>query len=185
MPVCNTTDRWGHASIALHWITALAVLGLLVVGFTMESLPNTPFKRDVYLLHKSLGLTIGGLTVLRLLWRWVQPTPALPEGTPASQRLAAHAGHVGLYVLLLAMPASGLLYNWASNFTTPWFGLTVLDRAGQVDRELKAIAGDVHELAGWALAALLLAHAGAAFWHHYRLRDRVLWRMAPWIRPPA
>lgn len=185
MPLRNTAERWGTPSIALHWVTALAVLGLLVVGFTMDSLPNTPFKRDVYLLHKSLGLTVGGLTVLRLLWRWLQPTPALPDGTSRVQRLAATAGHAGLYALLLVMPASGLLYNWASNFATPWFGITVMARAGQVDRELKAISGEVHEIAGLALAALLLAHAGAAFWHHYRLRDRVLWRMAPWIRPPA
>lgn len=185
MPIRNTTERWGHLSIALHWITVAVILSLVVVGFVMEDLPNTPFKRDVYLLHKSFGLTVLALTALRLGWRLVQPTPALPEGMPAWQRWAAHGGHLGLYGLMIAIPASGWAYNWASNFATPYFGWTLMERAGAVDRELKAIAGVVHEWGVYALLALLVAHAGAAFYHHYQLKDTVLRRMAPWLKPAA
>jgi cytochrome b561 len=88
MPIHNTTERWGHLSIALHWLTVVMILSLVTVGFVMEDLPNTPFKRDVYLLHKSFGLTVLALTALRLGWRFVQPTPALPDGMPAWQRWA-------------------------------------------------------------------------------------------------
>jgi cytochrome b561 len=185
MPLQNTTERWGSLSIALHWVTVLVVLCLVVVGFVMEDLPNTPMKRDVYLLHKSFGLTVLFLTVLRLGWRFVQPTPALPDSMSAPQRWAAKLGHLGLYALLVAIPASGWTYNWASNFVTPYFGWTLMAKAGAVDRELKALAGEVHEWGVYALLALLVAHAGAAFYHHYQLKDRVLARMAPWIKPLA
>jgi cytochrome b561 len=104
---------------------------------------------------------------------------------PAWQRWAARGGHLGLYGLMIAIPASGWTYNWASNFATPYFGWTLLERAGAVDRELKAIAGVVHEWGVYALLALLVAHAGAAFYHHYQLKDAVLRRMAPWIKPAA
>jgi len=181
----NTREHWGRVSIALHWLTAILVLGLLLVGFLMESLPNSPFKRDVYVWHKSFGLIVGGLTLLRIGWRLAQPSPALPAAMGVWQRFAAHAGHTGLYLLLLLMPLSGALYNYASNFSTPLFDFTLLERAGSVDRELRALSGAIHEYAAWAFVALLLAHAAAALSHHYRLKDSVLRRMAPWIKPPA
>ena len=185
MPFRNTSERWGSLSIALHWLTVVLLLSQVAVGLTMESLPNTPFKRDVYLLHKSFGLTVLGLTALRLGWRFFQSTPALPADTGRAQRFAARFSHGAMYFLLIAIPASGWTFNWASNFSTPWFGLTVMERAGSVNRELKAAAGEAHEWGVYVLLALLLVHAGAAFWHHYRLKDRVLWRMAPWLRPPV
>ncbi len=185
MPIRNTTERWGGVSIALHWISVLLILSLVVVGFVMQELPNTPLKRDVYVLHKSFGLTVLALTALRLGWRLVQPTPTLPAAMPAWQRWSAKLGHAGLYALLVAIPASGWTYNWASNFVTPYFGWTLMDKAGAVDRDLKALAGDVHEYGVYALLALLVAHAGAAFYHHYQLKDRVLNRMAPWFKPVA
>ena len=185
MPIRNSAERWGSISLALHWVTVLLILGLVVVGYVMQELPNTPLKRDVYALHKSFGLTVLFLTALRLGWRLVQPTPVLPATMPAWQRWSAHLGHFGLYGLLLLMPLSGWAYNWASNFRTPFFGITLLERAGEIDRELRAVASDVHEYAAYALIALLLAHAGAAFYHHYQLKDRVLHRMAPWFKPES
>lgn len=185
MPIRNTTERWGHLSIALHWITVLLILSLVVVGFVMQELPNTPFKRDVYLLHKSFGLTVLFLTAARLLWRLMQPTPTLPSGMPGWQRWAARGGHFGLYALLVLIPASGWAYNYASNFVTPYFGWTLMAKAGAVDAVMKANTKLVHEWGVYALLALLLAHAGAAFYHHYQLKDRVLNRMAPWFKPAA
>lgn len=181
----NTTERWGNLSIALHWITVLLVFGLVLVGFVMEELPNTPMKRDVYVLHKSIGLTVLFITVLRLGWRLIQPTPALPESLPVWHRRAAMLGHGGLYALLLLIPASGWLNNWASNFSTPYFGWTLLDKAGAVDSALKESAQMAHEWGVYALLLLLVAHAGAALSHHYRRKNTVLRRMAPWVKPAA
>lgn len=181
MPLTNTPERWGHLSIALHWFTALLVIGLLLIGFFMDELPNTPLKRDVFIWHKSFGLTVFALTAMRIGWRLAQPTPSLPADMPAWERFAAKLGHAGLYLLLLGMPASGALMNWASNFPTPLFGMTLIERAGQVDRALKSLGHELHEWGGWALLALLLVHAGAALWHHHHRRDGVLARMAPWL----
>lgn len=185
MRFANSPEQWGHVSIALHWATALIVLCLLIVGFTMEDLPNSPLKRDVYLLHKSFGLSVLFLTALRLGWRLAQPAPSLPMDTSRLQRWAAHLGHAGLYLLLIAIPVSGWAYNWASNFATPLFGWTLMDKPGAIDRTIRGLAHEVHEWGVYALLVLLLAHAGAAFWHHYRLKDAVLTRMAPWIKPAS
>jgi cytochrome b561 len=184
MPIRNTPERWGSVSIALHWITALAILGLVVVGYVMVELPPGRTKIEVYNLHKSIGLTVLGLTLLRLGWRLAQPAPALPSGLPAWQQWAARLGHLGLYALLLLIPLSGWVYNWASNFPTRWFGHTLMASPGAVDAALKALAKEVHVWGVYALLALLVAHAGAAFWHHYQLKDTVLRRMAPWLKPP-
>ena len=80
MPIRNTAERWGGVSIALHWLTLLAIAGLVIVGFVMQELPNSPTKIQVYGLHKSFGLTVLALTVLRLLWRLVAGTPAPVPG---------------------------------------------------------------------------------------------------------
>ncbi|MDY0022967.1 cytochrome b, partial [Arenimonas caeni] len=69
MPIRNTTERWGGVSISIHWLTVLMVFALVVVGFVMQELPNSPTKIDVYAMHKSFGLTVLALTLLRLLWR--------------------------------------------------------------------------------------------------------------------
>ena len=89
MPIRNTTERWGHLSIALHWITVAVILSLVVVGFVMEDLPNTPFKRDVYLLHKSFGLTVLALGVIPAILWWV--LKRWPGGKLAAVTNAAEA----------------------------------------------------------------------------------------------
>ena len=71
----NSPERWGTVSIGLHWLTALLILGLAVVGLIMTELPTSPFKMQVYALHKSFGLTVLALAVLRLLWRWIAGSP--------------------------------------------------------------------------------------------------------------
>ncbi|WP_295359823.1 cytochrome b, partial [Arenimonas sp.] len=109
MPIRNTTERWGWVSLSIHWLTVAMVLGLVAVGLLMQELPNSPTKIQVYNLHKSFGLTVLALTVLRLLWRLFAGTPAPVAGTPAWQRFAAQASHGALYVILLAMPLSGWL----------------------------------------------------------------------------
>ena len=118
----NSPQAWGRISIALHWLTAVLILGLAAVGLLMTELPTSPMKMQVYALHKSFGLTVLALTVLRLSWRLLAGSPeALPGGK--LQSLAAKSVHGMLYVLLFAMPLSGWLYNSASGFPLRWFGM--------------------------------------------------------------
>ena len=185
MPLTNTSDRWGWISIGLHWLTLLMVLGLVVVGLLMQELPNSPTKIQVYALHKSVGLTLLALTLLRLLWRLVGGVPAPVPGTPRWQSALAQGTHGLLYALLLAMPLSGWLYNSASGFPLQWFGLFKLPALAGRDAELKAFAGEAHTWLFYALAVVVAVHAAAALKHHYFDRDRTLARMTPGLRDPG
>ena len=173
----NSKERWGQVSIALHWLTALLVIGLAVVGLVMTELPNSALKVQIYALHKSFGLTVLALAALRLLWRAIAGTPdEVPA--PRLQQLAAKSVHWALYALLFALPLSGWLFNSAAGFPLKWFGLVALPKLFTgYNPELKHLAHELHETGFYLLALLLLAHAGAALYHHYVKKDDTLNRM--------
>lgn len=173
----NSKERWGQVSIALHWLTALLVIGLAVVGLVMTELPNSALKVQVYALHKSVGLTVFALAALRLLWRLVAGAPdEIPA--PRLQQLAAKAVHWALYVLLFALPLSGWLFNSAAGFPLKWFGVLALPKLFTgYNPELKHLAHELHESGFYLLALLLVLHAGAALYHHYLKKDDTLNRM--------
>lgn len=184
MPIRNTTERWGWVSIGIHWLSLLMVLSLVVVGLLMQEMANSPTKIEVYGLHKSFGLSLLALTVLRLLWRLFAGTPAAVPGVPRWQQLAAQASHGALYAILLAMPLSGWLYNSASGFPLKWFGLFSLPKLSGYDADVKAFALGMHEWLFIALAVVVSIHAAAALKHHYFDRDATLARMLPGLPPP-
>jgi len=177
-------DYWGRFSIALHWLTFLMIVGLAAVGLTMDELPTGKLKLQVFALHKSFGLTVLGITALRVLWRLFERRPKLMPG-PAWQRGAAVLTHYGLYVMLFLVPFSGWWYNTTAGFPLKWFGLFKIPPLGEFDRALKHQAKETHELMFWILASLVAVHALAALWHHYRVRDRTLARMLPWAERKA
>lgn len=183
-PGPEAIDRWSAFGIGLHWLTLALVLGLAVAGLLMGELPNGPFKIQIYGLHKSFGLTVFGLTLLRLLWRWLSKTPAPIAGTPVWQHIVAQAAHAALYGLLLAVPLSGWLFNSAAGYPLKWFGLFALPRLTGYDPGIKAFTREMHETLFYAMAALIVLHAGAALWHHYWRRDRTLVRMLPTLKLP-
>ena len=172
----NSPQAWGRISIGLHWLTAMLVVGLSLVGLLMTELPNSPLKMQVYALHKSFGLTVLALTALRLGWRLLAGSPdALPG--PRLQVLAARTVHALMYGLLFAMPLSGWLYNSASGFPLRWFGIPLPRLFTGFNPALKELAHTLHETGFYLLALLLLLHAGAALFHHYVKKDETLNRM--------
>lgn len=181
MPIKNNSHSWGSLSIGLHWLTFILILSLGILGTIMTDLPNGPLKIQIYTLHKSFGLTVLGLTALRLLWRLFSRTPDLLPGTPLWQAVIAKLTHASMYVLLFAIPLSGWLYNSAAGFPLKYFGLFKLPKLSGYNPELKHLAGDTHETLFYVLAALLLLHAGAALKHHYLDKDVTLTRMLPWL----
>lgn len=179
MTLRNSSDTWGSVSIALHWLTFLLVLGMAVVGLVMTELPTSPLKIQVYALHKSFGLTVLGLTALRLGWRFYSGRPEPEPGSPRWQDRIAALTHGALYGLLIAIPLSGWWFNSASGFPLRWFGLVALPKLGGFDPQLKEFAKQTHGFLFFTLAALVAVHAAAALYHHYRVRDRTLSRMLP------
>ena len=179
----NTADRWGWISQSLHWLIALLIVVVAVIGLTMGDLPSSPRKVSVYALHKSLGLTVLALAAVRLAWRLYAGAPGHPPGTPAWQRWVASTTHAVLYTLMFAMPLTGWLFNSAAGYPLQWFRLFSLPALAGEDEGLRSLAGGLHEAGFWLMLLLVLAHAGAAFFHHLFLRDDTLRRMLPRRRP--
>lgn len=180
----NTAELWGGVSQALHWLIVLLILGQGTVGLLMVEMRNGPDKIQIYALHKSFGLTLLALVVLRLLWRLLAGAPRPLPGTPAWQAHIARATHWLLYGLLLAIPLSGWVFNSAAGFPLQWFRAFNLPAIAGKDDALRELAGEVHALLFWILIAIAAVHAAAAFYHHLFLRDATLARMLPrgWLR---
>ena len=184
MTLKNTDERWGPVSQLLHWAIVLLILGQGTVGLLMTEMRNSPDKIQVYALHKSFGLTILALVVLRLFWRWYAGTPRPVVGMPQWQERIASLTHWALYALLFAIPVSGWVLNSAAGFPLQWFGLFNLPAITGKDHALHELAEELHELLFWMLVSLALVHAAAAFYHHLFQHDATLARMLPrrWLR---
>lgn len=186
IPMQSTRSDWNPLAKLLHWLIALLIVAMAVIGLSMGGMANGPDKIAVYALHKSLGLTILVLVLVRIGWRLRSGAPAPLAGIPRRQHLLASLIHGLLYLLLLVLPLSGWLLNSAAGFPLQWFGLVNLPALAGQDEALHALAGSAHEWLFWVLAALVLAHAGAALYHHLFQGDATLVRMLPrgWLRAP-
>jgi cytochrome b561 len=184
MELRSNAERWGGVSRLLHWGMALMIAGQVALGWYMTDLPRGLPKLKFYALHKSFGLTLLVLAVLRLLWRLAERRPALPP-MPAWQARGATLSHVALYTLLFAIPLSGWLFNSAAGFPLQWFQLVNLPALTGANAGLKATAKELHEGGVTVLLVVLALHAGAALKHHFLDRDRTLASMTPGLRAPG
>lgn len=176
----KNTDRWGATSQLLHWTIAVLILSIGAVGLVMGELPRSPKWFWVYTLHKSLGLTVLALVLVRIAWRLYAGAPPPVAGTPRWQARLASFTHGAIYVLILAMPLSGWLYDSASGLRPfRWFGLAEVPKLSPPHEALADAMHETHELLFWVLIALVIGHAGAALYHHFVRRDATLARMLP------
>lgn len=185
MALRNSPTDWSTPIKILHWLLAIGVIAMAAFGLMIKYGDFSPVERiRLYALHKSTGLTILVLALLRLLIRLVdRRRPELPP-MPRWQHLGASFSHVALYVVLIGMPLSGWLYNSASGFPLQWFGWFQVPAIAGRSEELKALAGGLHFAGLCLLVVVLLMHAGAALKHHFIDRDNVLRSMLPRFRRP-
>lgn len=179
MGLRNTPERYGSVAQALHWLIVLLLIGQVAVGKIAHEMPDGFDKLVLLARHKSFGITILGLALLRLVWRLFDRPPPLPA-MAGWQRAAARTTHWALYALLFAMPLSGWLMSSASNYPVSWFGLAQLPDFVAPDRGLKHLLEELHETLATGLIALALLHVAAALKHQLVDRDGLLWRMLPW-----
>jgi cytochrome b561 len=165
----------------LHWAIVILLIVQVTLGKIADELPLGLEKLVLLARHKSFGITILGLAVIRLAWRWIDRPPPLPP-MPRWQQLAAKLNHWALYTLLFAMPLSGWMMSSASNYPVSWFGLAQLPDLVAPDRSLKEQLEEVHELLATILISLALLHVAAALKHQFLDRDGLLFRMLPWRR---
>lgn len=179
MKTPSIEPSWNGVVKFLHWLVALLVFTQFALGWLAATWRLSPTKLDLFVWHKSIGMLVLVLVLLRLVWRLATPTPPLPAGMPAWERAAAHGSHVLLYVVMLGMPLSGWVVNSASGVPFKVFWRLPLPPITAVDRHVAEVASLVHFSLGLLLAAILLVHIGAALRHHFIQRDNVLTRMLP------
>lgn len=176
--------RYDRVAMTLHWVIALGVLAQIALGWWMIDIPKQPVGVRVYWfnLHKSIGLTLAALIVLRVAWRVTHRPPALPDSVPRWQVRAARVSHGLLYVCMVVMPIAGYLGSTFSGYPIKYFGLTV-PGWGWKDDTLKDFFSTVHYSTAWCFMVLIGLHIAAAIKHLMVDRDRVFARMLPGKRP--
>lgn len=194
MALRNSERRYGAVAMLLHWAMALLLLGMIAFGIRMVAVRDaafagagdgmTVFGMDVFAafqIHKSMGFLLFVLVLVRLVWKRLNPHPALPAGMPRHEVLLARFTHVALYALMLAIPVVGWLTASASPFgiETIIFGLFSLPHPLAPDAELEAMLSRVHFILAMALLGVLALHVAGALKHHFIGRDDVLRRMLP------
>lgn len=169
----------GYTFVArvLHWVTAILVLLQLPLGIVIANQWGGPLQDALYYAHKSIGALILPLVVARLAYRLTHRPPPLPGDIPRAQRLAAQATHWALYALLIVQPLLGWMGTSAYPAPVPVFGLFELPPLLAPNRALSEQLLSVHRYVAFTIAGLAALHIGAALFHHFVRRDRVLLRM--------
>lgn len=175
----DSSPRYPTAVIVLHWAIAAAVVGLVVLGWWMQTIPKQPVgpRADAYNLHKSIGLAALLLMAVRLAWRASHRPPELPS-LPLWQARAAVAVHLLLYALMFIAALSGYLGSATSGYPVKFFGWVLPSWAGAND-SIKDACSLVHLASNWLLVAAIVAHVAATIYHQWLLRDGLFWRMWP------
>ncbi|AWF81477.1 cytochrome B [Microbulbifer sp. A4B17] len=191
MTLRNRPDSYGSVAKWLHWLTALLFLGSYISVYYRQWLTEeeTPANWIALQLHLSIGITIGLLVILRIIWRLTNPPPPLEPATPF-EHFAAHTGHLLLYLVMIIAPLTGYIGTGVDTdyfflFEIPKFESTqafvaiVQDRMGMTFEQFEKPVDFIHKevLGEWVVWILILGHALAALYHHYIKKDRTLLRM--------
>lgn len=171
--------RYTRTAVGLHWLIAGLIFAALFMGWTMTAMELSPGKLQLFNYHKWVGVTVLALALLRIGWRFGHRPPPL-EPVPAWQRLAAHASHVLLYVLMLALPLSGWAYSNATGYPIVYLGKIPLPDLVGRDKVLAEQLVRVHGTLAVLLAVIVSLHVLAALEHHFIRRDSTLRRMLSW-----
>lgn len=170
--------RYGPVAILLHWLTALLVLINWLLPHLAEFMARSQAPR-IIALHRSVGVTVLVLVLLRAAWRWVSPPPPLPGGTVQLLRIASKLGHAALYLLMIAVPVLGILFTWAGGRTLQVWGAVDFPPPAWIDPDLHDRLRSLHETCANAILWLVGLHVLAVLMHHYVFQDRLLDRMLP------
>lgn len=190
MRAMNNEARYGTVAMSFHWLIAALIATNLTLGFYFANVMDShdPGFFQIVQLHKSIGLSVLVLSLLRLGWRLINPIPPLPADFGRGMRILARGTHYLFYVLIIGIPLMGWALVSSSPRGTPtlYFGLfswphipflAALPRASK--RVYVETFAEMHAVLAYSAAVLLLLHVSAAMWHHFSRRDSVLRRMLP------
>jgi cytochrome b561 len=172
--------RYTTPAIAFHWLISVLVLGMIGLGLYMGDIPKgTPERTFFFNLHKSIGVTVAILVLLRLWWRAKNPPPPLPAFMPAWQAQASKISHALLYLCLILMPLSGFSASQFTKYGVTYFGLFKIPPMGWENREIYSLLQGIHGVTAALLIVLVAIHILAALKHLLINRDGVFQRMLP------
>ena len=181
--------RYTRTAMALHWIVAALLVVNVTLGLIVDLIPESSVRTSIDL-HKSIGITVLGLVLLRILWRLAHRPPAMPATYAPWERLSAHAAHIGLYLLILAIPVSGWMHDSAFKdapqhplrlfWLVPFPRISWIEHTEPVEKEqLHSLFYSFHAYAAYALYALVALHVVGALKHQFWDRESELQRMMP------
>lgn len=184
-------SRYDTVAMSLHWLIAVLILTNIALAWYFNTLHGLA-KVGPTQIHKSVGMTVLALTLVRLAWRLAAAAPPLPASMPRWERTASHVVHLLFYVVMIGMPLTGWALSSASRliavYPITWFGLFQIPAIGPLaalppDRMKSAhhLYTTAHELGAKLVYALIVVHVGAALRHQFIRGDEVLWRMVPFL----
>ncbi len=181
--------RYSRLAMLFHWVIAALIIANVTLVLSVDSLPDT-YERPIVDLHKSIGLTVLGLAIMRLLWRLTHPAPAYPVSYAPWERKAAHAAHIVLYLLIFAMPITGWIHDSAWKGAPghplnlfgviPWFRIGAIAHQDPATKEqIHSLFSAIHVSLSYVLYAMVAVHVAGALKHQFLDRERELQRMWP------
>jgi len=171
--------EWNSVAKTLHWVMAALIFIMFILGWTAVTYPLSPTKLDLFIWHKSIGLSLLALVVVRLLWRMFNPAPEPPANTTTLENLLARLGHMTLYGLMILMPLTGYIINSTANFSFRFFGWVRVPNIIPPNKTWQEGAELIHLGLFWIFVSVIAVHMAAAFRHHVVKKDDVLIRMLP------
>lgn len=194
------TNRYTKTAIILHWLIALGIFAMFGIGWYMADLPKEGAKQLAYdifdwgvytwqlseeasprtfyfNLHKSIGVTLFALIVIRVLWRLTHKPPALLASYKAIERKIATGAHHLLYLVMIALPLSGVIMAINSKYGIKWFGISFI--SGTDNKPARDFWVEVHEVIGVILLVIVIVHILGALKHKFIDKDETLSRMLP------
>ncbi|MDX8381270.1 MAG: cytochrome b [Ghiorsea sp.] len=173
----NSELDYGVIAKGFHWLLFLMFTISVVMGNFLASMPKGADKLEAAGMHKSFGLIILTLVIMRLAWRLINTTPKHPDGTSPVQKILADIMHWGLYVLMLAQPITGILMTQTFGYPASLFGIVDFPALIEKNLELAKLFRAAHGFIWIILVVAVFGHVGAALYHHFIKKDGILNRM--------
>lgn len=173
------TEKYSGTAMLLHWVIAVCILAMIPAGLIMARIGPGTLQDGLYTMHRSFGMLVLALMLIRLVYRLVHGAPAPEPTLTAGQRAGSHIVHLALYALVIAQALIGWAATSAYGAAISFFGLFTVPAILAKD---EAVAGPlffVHDWLGYSIAGLLVLHIGAALYHFLVRGDGVMQRMTP------
>lgn len=172
----NSQTSYGFVSKNFHWIMAIIIVFNFILGLFLEDLEKGPIRFLLFNIHKSTGVLVIFLIILRFFWRLINTVPAHLSQNKFLNKISILA-HYSFYIILLIVPLSGWTYSSAKGGIVSVFGIFTVPALVEKNENIAKIAFSIHQISVYTFITILALHILASIYHHYFLKDKTLKRM--------